>query len=161
MALPNRKKDAKQKALLEFRGPYEFLSNFYRYEFKYEGVKFPTSEHAYQYMKASMAESDVDRKKILGATTPLMAKHFGKEVKCNIGEWDTRRVDVMYDILRAKFTGPLSADLLATGSANLCERNHWHDNFWGECYCTKCANKKKHNNLGLVLMRIRSELAVG
>jgi len=34
-----------------FRGKYRFLSNFYYAEVNYEGIRYPTVEHAYQAAK--------------------------------------------------------------------------------------------------------------
>ena len=48
--------------------------------------------------------------------------------------------------------------LLATGDELLVEGNYWHDNYFGFCYCEKCSQLPKHNQLGKILMRIREEL---
>jgi len=47
--------------------------------------------------------------------------------------------------------------LLDTGSQELVEGNVWHDNFWGNCTCSKCPEPGE-NHLGKLLMKIRSEL---
>ena len=47
--------------------------------------------------------------------------------------------------------------LLSTGDVAIIEGNYWHDNFYGQCTCEKCAGKGK-NKLGKLLMDIRSEL---
>ena len=34
-----------------FSGEYDFLSNFYSQEITYDGIKYPTNEHAFQAAK--------------------------------------------------------------------------------------------------------------
>lgn len=48
--------------------------------------------------------------------------------------------------------------LIGTGNETLIEGNWWHDNFWGACSCPKCEKKRKHNNLGKILMYVREGL---
>ncbi len=137
----------------EFRYNYSFLSNFAKTPFVYKGRIWRTSEHAYQWEKA---ESQEDKNKIYEATTPNKAKTIGHKLKCNIQEWDARKVQVMEDILKHKFIGQLRQQLVSTGDAILIEGNYWHDNFWGKCNCNKCKDKNGENQLGQILMRIRS-----
>lgn len=59
-----------------------------------------------------------------------------------------------------KFRGDpeLLGKLLSTGTRPLVETNHWHDNFWGDCTCTRCANIRGKNMLGKLLMELRGSL---
>jgi predicted NAD-dependent protein-ADP-ribosyltransferase YbiA (DUF1768 family) len=61
----------------------------------------------------------------------------------------------MEDLVRLKFTThpDLCERLLTTGDAELIEGNSWNDTFWGVC------RGKGRNELGKVLMKVRSELA--
>lgn len=75
------------------------------------------------------------------------------------GDWDQVKIHVMLDLLRSKFRDPqLAGALLDTGDADLEEGNHWHDNWWGNCTCRRCAQIVGLNWLGCALMVIRSEL---
>jgi ribA/ribD-fused uncharacterized protein len=87
-----------------------------------------------------------------------MGSKRSKKITLRAG-WDSIRVDVMTSIIRSKFENPkLSQMLIDTNSEILIEGNYWHDNFWGDCACEKCENIQGRNNLGEVLMVIRSEL---
>jgi hypothetical protein len=145
-----------------FRDQYSFLSNFYYFSFEYKNFIFLTSEHAFQWEKATAIE---DKLKILKAKTPADAKKYGRYIKdLNIKEWDEKKVQIMEDILVAKFNNNiLKKKLLDTNTTELIEYNKWHDNFWGKCICNKCKNKLSnevnvHNNniLGKLLMKIRN-----
>jgi len=59
-----------------FRGKYRFLSNFYYAEVNYEGIRYPTVEHAYQAAKT--LSTDI-RLKISKTDTPGAAKHLGRK----------------------------------------------------------------------------------
>ena len=68
----------------------------------------------------------------------------------------------MYEILVEKFTIPeLKEKLLATGDEYLEEGNYWHDNYWGNCHCEKCADITGQNKLGILLMKIREDIRNG
>ena len=56
--------------------------------------------------------------------------------------------------VREKFNNndELKEMLISTGDEELIEGNHWHDVFWGIC------NGKGENNLGKILMQVRSEI---
>ena len=42
--------------LADFSDEKDFLSNYYEVTFIYEGITYPTSEHAYQAAKKAIAE---------------------------------------------------------------------------------------------------------
>jgi len=140
-----------------FTGEYDFLSNFHPSPVTYEGVVYPTVEHAYQ---AAKTEDPAERKRIAAARYPGQAKKLGRTVTMRKG-WDHHKADVMLELMRQKFEDPdLREQLLATGTQKLVEGNYWHDNEWGSCGCGKCKDKKGKNLLGRLLMRLRDELAV-
>lgn len=134
----------------KFEGEFHFLSNFYPAYLLYEGVVWPTSEHAYQAMKT---DDENQRLNMAMLDTPAEAKRYGRSVAMR-RDWDTVKVDIMEEIVRCKFTQNenLKEMLLATEDLELVEGNTWNDTFWGVC------NGKGENNLGKVLMRIREEL---
>lgn len=137
----------------EFRGSYAFLSNFYVYKFKHNGIEFRSSEHAYQWEKA---ETELDKSRILRALTPFRAKEIGHSIKINIKKWDSVKLIIMESILISKFSDVhLCIKLIDTKPYELIEGNRWHDNFWGICYCQNCIFRVQDNNLGKLLMKIR------
>ncbi len=71
-------------------------------------------------------------------------------------DWDMVKQDIMYGIIRAKFTQnpDLCDKLLATGALMLIEGNDWDDRYWG---VDKHTGEGK-NHLGKILMRVRNEL---
>lgn len=75
-------------------------------------------------------------------------------------DWASVRDIVMYEVLQAKFAqdSNLERRLLNTGDAKIEPHNTKHDNYWGSCQCAECAEKKKENRLGAILMRIRETL---
>ena len=166
-SLPVERTNSFGEVIIEaFRNEYDFLSNFYVAPVTWRGQKFSTSEHAYQWAKTS---DPAEQKTILiyvmesgyeMPTTPGQAKSAGKVVTKR-DDWEATRVDVMYDILKAKFTQnwDLRQRLLKTGEAELIEGNSWHDNDWGACRCHDCTKKEKTNFLGMLLMRLRTELS--
>ena len=138
-------------AIKEFRGDYDFLSNFAPCKIKYEGLTFRSTEAAFQ---AGKAVSPADKKRIsfMGAAESKKAGRALKEIR---KDWGTARLQVMEDVLRLKFAQPYFRDkLLATGDEELIEGNWWGDVFWGQDNKTW----KGENHLGKLLMKIRDEL---
>jgi len=70
---------------------------------------------------------------------------------------------VMKPLIDIKFAlgSELASMLLDTGEAHLTEGNWWHDNWWGNCICEGCKEKRKYNNLGILLMERRDVLSKG
>lgn len=135
-----------------FTGKYHFLSNFYKLSvpLMYEGLDYPTLEHAYQ---AAKCLDEDGRRYIRLAPDPAGAKKRGR--KCRLREdWEQVKVAIMRELLRQKFTTDLDLlqRLLATGEAELIEGNWWGDRFWGVC------QGKGQNILGQLLMELRKEL---
>ena len=132
-----------------FRGAHQFLSNFYESPIEFEGMEYRTVEHAFQ---AAKTLDTAERSKIAAAASPTAAKRAGRRVTLRDG-WDDQREDIMYLLLRRKFSQPdLAAALLATGEADLIEGNDWGDRYWG------VSKGSGQNRLGRLLMRIRDEL---
>lgn len=136
--------------IAEFQGEYRFLSNFWPAEVHFEGIVYPSSEHAYQ---AAKSLDPVDRKRIAALPTPSAAKKAGAALKLR-PNWDSEKFKVMEAVVRDKFTrhADLRAKLLATGDAELIEGNTWGDRTWG------VYEGKGENRLGKILMKIRVEL---
>lgn len=142
-----------KRQINSFRGNYSFLSNFSAYGFNYKNIYFKNSEQAYQWEKAEL-QSDKDL--ILNANSAGETKKIGHRIKVDIKKWDENKVNIMKNILTAKFNVEhLKQRLLNTGDIELVEGNYWHDQIWGNCMCPKCKNKEGENNLGKILMEIR------
>ena len=139
----------KENEISFFDGEYSFLSNFYEHPIEYDGLIYPTNEHAFQAAKVLDIEQ---REKIRNESSPSRAKFAGRHVKLR-NDWEQVKVDIMYEICKKKFEDKdLRQKLLDTGDKILIEGNTWNDDFWG-----KCTDNGK-NNLGLILMRIRDEI---
>ena len=138
----------------EFREAYGFLSNFHLCDLNYNGNNYCCVESAFQAMK----EVNPAERGNYSHLYPSEAKKKGK--RCNLRpDWEEVKVDIMYDILKAKFSDDdLKARLLLTGDKELIEGNNWHDNFWGDCVCKKCEAIEGMNMLGKLLMKLRKEL---
>lgn len=145
----------------EFRGRWAFLSNFHRAPLTWEGIDYPTSEHAFN---AGKTLDPAARLSIAVASTPREAKRLGRMVQLRPGWDETVRFEVMAAVLRAKFCchpGRVDA-LLTTGDAVLVEGNTWHDQTWGDCRCGRAAcTGPGENHLGRLLMELRAELCHG
>lgn len=141
-----------------FRGEYRFLSNFWQAPAMYDGVEYPTAEHAYQ---AGKSTDPAVREQIRNAATPGEAKKLGALIDVR-PDWTLGRdVEVMSAVVASKFSeDPELADmLLATGDRLLIEGNHWHDNNWGSCHCGEPACQEPgRNKLGTILMTVRAAL---
>jgi ribA/ribD-fused uncharacterized protein len=126
------------------------LSNFHIEPFTYKGVAWPSSENAYQAMKAPPNKWESFSK-----MTPREAKDNGQVVSGFIkASWDLSRYYIMRDILRVKFSEcPIAREvLLGTGNAHLEECNWWYDGFFGT------VKGIGSNNLGKILMEVRKEI---
>ena len=134
--------------------PNHVYSNFHPARIEYEGLVYPTSEHAFQAAKTF--EHDL-RMYILRQPTAAEAKKAGKEITIR-PDWDKVKRQIMYDILKIKFApgSRFETILLGTNNRLLVEGNYWHDRIWGQCYC-KNHNWEGTNWLGELLMQIRNE----
>lgn len=132
-----------------FSGEYRFLSNFWPARIAYEGIEYPSTEHAYQAAKTL----DVGyRNFVAGLSTAAQAKRAGKAAQLR-SDWEQVKLQVMEDVLRLKFTDPdLAARLTATRGRELIEGNTWGDRFWGVC------GGRGENHLGKLLTKIRDSL---
>ncbi|HEY1631865.1 MAG TPA: NADAR family protein [Rhizomicrobium sp.] len=137
--------------------PYGAFSNLYRSPLEFEGMVYPTAEHAYQAGKAAKPKV---RDWILSAPSPAlaaMAAH-GLYTWDIVPNWAVIKFERMRGVLKAKFTqhDHLAELLLSTGTARLVEAgtvNNAVNRLWGE------VNGVGQNMLGVMLMEIRAELA--
>lgn len=146
----NEYMDYTMKIIDTFRGLNGFLSNFWECPVMYDGVVYPSSEHAFQAAKTLDLN---ERETVRLCKTPGDAKRTGKLVSLRT-DWEQVKIGVMYSILLYKFTNnpALRTKLKETGEAHLIEGNTWGDVFWGVCL------DRGENHLGQLLMKIRSIL---
>lgn len=139
-----------------FSGELAFLSNFDPTPFYVPALHavVPSGEHAFNALKTP---DPAEQRLVLAASTPGEAKRVGRRVGLRTG-WDTGgRVLAMQKVLVAKFQVPaLASALAATGDRRLVETNHWHDMFWGSCFCPRHADDRGVNMLGELLMALRA-----
>lgn len=138
-----------------FRGQWAFLSNFFPAVLVWDGMTFPTGEHAFN---AGKTLDPGQRRWIAAAPTPREAKIRGRSVELRDG-WDVKaRYEVMAEVLYAKFAcrAERTEMLLSTGTRLLVEGNDWHDTHWGVCSCRN--HGWGDNHLGRLLMELREEL---
>ncbi len=144
--------DNKVSEIWNFRKEYYFLSNFYKCEFRYNGVWYSTSEAAYQASKTT----DFDEKNKIALMDAVLAKRCGRKVDMR-DDFESKKKNFMVAIVICKFTQNdyLIDKLLNTGDTKLIEGNLWHDNYWGVCNCggKNCTGGK--NMLGKILMTVR------
>ena len=136
----------------KFRNEYDFLSNFYAAPVTWEGLTYLNAEAAFQAAKVL-----TDEERLPFTELPSnKAKRMGRQVPLR-PDWEEVKTQVMEEVVRAKFTQnpDLAARLLATGDAQLVEGNNWGDTCWG----IDMRTGKGENRLGVILMKVRAELA--
>jgi hypothetical protein len=130
----------------EFQGEFRFLSNFWPCKVEFEGIIFPSVEHAYQAAKTLDWEKRVE---ISLLSSPGEAKRAGKNLTLR-PDWEEIKIPIMRELLIKKFSDrELLHRLRQTKSRELLEGNHWGDTFWGIC------RGQGENHLGKLLMEIR------
>ena len=134
-----------------FFGDYRWLSNFFEAEVYYDGLKYHSSENAYQAAKVQE-----DYRHQLQICTYAESKKIWKSLPLiddSPEQWDDRKYDVMSSIVFDKFlrNKKLRNLLLETKDKYLEELNHWKDSYWG--VDIKIGGQ---NNLGKILMKIRN-----
>ena len=135
------------------------LSNFSAFSIKWQGRRFPTSEHAYHWEKFAPGTKEEHglyvRDHILMAESAHEAFKLAERWKpLRRADWDDVKLEVMLGILRAKAAQHeyVRRKLLATGDRKLIE-NSWRDDFWGWG-----PNRDGKNMLGRLWMQVRAEL---
>lgn len=137
-----------------YGGPF---SNFIPTPIELDGALWPTVEH---YFQAQKTTDPVAREQIRTAPGPWEAKALGRSVALR-PEWEEIKEAVMMAGLRAKFARypGLATVLLQTGSEEIVEhtpRGAHADHYWGDG-----GDGTGKNRLGVLLMRLRAEIAAG
>ena len=131
---------------------YGCFSNFAPYSIRLGGKSWPTSEH---YFQAQKFKDEAQREAVRKAKSPMVAARLGRDRTSKLRrDWESVKVSVMTDAVRAKFTqhDELRAILLSTGDAKIVEHTE-NDDYWGDG-----GDGSGKNMLGQILMRIRTEL---
>lgn len=115
--------------ITSYQGSYRWLSNFYPCVVAYEGVEYPTTEHAYQATKTL----NIDHRRAISVLpTPYDAKREGGNVFLRPG-WRDMKLQVMRELIDLKFSQPFfMRKLLETNGRELIEGNNHGDRFYGQ-----------------------------
>lgn len=134
-----------------FFGEYKWLSNFHGCDIEYQGLRFQSTEAAYQ---AAKCRHSYDRQQFTGVNASK-AKRMGRQITIR-EDWDEVKFSIMLELCTYKFSrnSELRKKLLETGNKYIEETNWWGDTYWGVC------NGKGENKLGQILMIIRSNLSL-
>ena len=150
---------------LGFFGELNPMSNFHRYSFTVDNIKYHSAEQFIQREKAIYFKDNMTTQEILDAKTPIEYKELSQE----IGSYDNqKRKEVAKEIcfkgIDAKFqqNENLCNILLWTGNLTLVESSY--NSFWGTgipLHREDCLNSAAWTSIGLlrdILMTIRREL---
>lgn len=137
------------------------LSNFSAFSIYFNGIQYPTSEHAYQaakFMGMNNITATETADRIRWAKSAHEAFKIAEEMKnFRNPEWDKMRIDAMTKVLRAKVQqhSYVRRKLMDTGFRKLVE-NSWRDDFWGTG-----PDNDGANILGKLWMEIRKDIRNG
>lgn len=128
------------------------FDNFSANAVMYGGKLYPTSEHAYQATKCTVAKG---KEAIRKARSPLQAKELANVAykAYKDPDWESKKVGVMEAILRAKLAQhpEVGQALQQSGNEEIVEGSPV-DYFWGTG-----ADGSGQNMLGKLWMKIRAE----
>lgn len=138
---------------------YRFLTNYHLQEISYRGKLYPSTEHAYQAMKAI---HEFDHETIRLTKSAGMSKKVAMKIQLR-PDWEEVKEGIMREVVWIKFNSndELKQKLLDTGDSYLIEGTVWHDGIWGICIkkdCQKCKDQPGKNLLGKILMETRQKL---
>ncbi len=145
-------------AITRFRGDYFFLSNFYPCGILFDGLDYPTLEHAYQASKTTVHEL---RCQIRDARSPAVAKAMGKSLVVRPGFYTHGiALETMEGLVTQKFVRhkPLRGLLLETGERQLVE-GYTGNRTWGAVHTER--GWEGDNHLGIILMLVRGRIRQG
>ncbi len=136
-----------------FTGDFAFLDNSYPCDVLFDGLRYPSAEHAYQASKTDDPNKKLIVANLLDGAT---ARSYGKSRLKITTEFTLVRLSIMRRILEAKFFDNISLAkmLIETMDSVLCYPARGNDLYWG------CRNRGKNgdNKLGLLLMEIRAQM---
>lgn len=137
----------------DWSGEFSFLRNDFPVSILFDGITYPSVEHAFQ---AGKTFNQNIRENIADAPTASIAKKIGKAITDIPDNWDSYRLEHMENILYQKFEAPeLAKQLEDTGDKHIIMLNN-SDTFWG-MVIDEDDYRVGDNNLGKILMKIRSD----
>ena len=131
------------------------LENFAPYGLTLNKMFFPTSEHAFQYLKF-VSTDDAIAEKIMEAKTPEEARRIAHEYKKRrASNWKKIKYDVMEEVIEMKVNqnDEVREALLNTRDLLIAEFCVDEDTDWGID-----KNNKGENHLGKALMKVRKNI---
>lgn len=140
-----------------FSSDYAFLSDDFLVPVWYEGIWYPSAEHAYQ---ASRTIYPKQKMLILECKTAIEAIRLSnsKAITFRTG-WKELREQTKRTILTSKFKNKdLAQKLIDTYPRKLINENNYHDNYWGNCKCKNCFHSRGKNKSGIILTSVRTNL---
>lgn len=138
------------KVIDSFRGEYECFRNPWSVPIYYEGVWFPSTEHAFHAAKTE----DIELRKSLVTMSWRNARSRGRAFTLRPGWEEGIKNQVMEEVNWYKYTHDefCRSKLLSTRGMELIEGNWWGDTYWGVC------DGVGENHLGRILMQIRMRI---
>lgn len=143
----------KRKAIDQFKGEYEFLSNSYPSKINYEGITYLNAEAAFQAQKCRDPKSKLKFARLSASKARAKANQLDI-----VDNWEEIQEEIMAKVLKAKFNAnnedgmELVEKLIATDGLLLINNNTYMDEYWG------IYNGNGKNMLGVLLMELREEL---
>lgn len=133
-----------------FKGGHEYLSNRYACRFVWQGLGYGNVEAAFQSSKCT----DVTKRKVFCNCSADKAALKGRDI-IPVSGWESHCLDIMEDILTAKFeqNPNLMKRLAETGNTLLINGNSKRETFWG----VDLYSWQGENHLGKILMKIRDK----
>jgi ribA/ribD-fused uncharacterized protein len=128
------------------------FNNFSAHAIEFRGELYPTAEHAYQAAKCTDPRG---KEEIRLARSPLLAKKLANENyrPARDPDWDSKKVAVVEEILRAKLAQhPEAQEALHDSRGEEIVEDSPTDYFWGAG-----ADGSGQNMLGRTWMKIRDE----
>ena len=145
---------------------YGVFSQWFKYSFVVEGIRYETAEQYMMAKKALLAGDLQSYALIMNEPDPSKCKKLGKQVKnLDVAAWDRCKEEIVYHANLAKFSQNEKAQyyLLSTGDKILAEASPY-DTIWGigleasDFDSTHPDRWPGKNLLGKILMRVREEL---
>lgn len=135
-----------------FTGINNWLDNNYGEPFIFKCITYMNAEAAFQAQKTA----DKEIQEVFSYLPGKLAKKVGRKLTLP-SDWDDKKVDIMYDVLYAKFSQNqyLKERLIETEDVTIKYINNEGDVFWGIC------NGEGQNMLGNILMSVRKVLQHG
>lgn len=136
-----------------FADRYRWLSNFAEVTVVFDGLIFPSVEHAYVSAKCDDPKFKMECSQ--GNFTAGQIKRKGRKVALTPRWNEKMKIYVMTHLLIQKFhKEPYRTYLINTGEQHIQEGNTWGDTFWG----VELHSGNGCNHLGKIIMEIRNEL---